>query len=96
MGAMLKDKSAGEEMLRRSDLEWTIVYASLLTDAPASGSVVVLPDGAKRGMSQKISRADVAAWMVEAATGAQYARRSVGITGGTMTSESRIPKGQTA
>jgi uncharacterized protein YbjT (DUF2867 family) len=81
MGAMLKDKSAGEEMLRRSDLEWTIVYASLLSDGPASGSVVVLPDGAKRGLSQKISRADLAAWMVEAATGAQYSRRSVGITG---------------
>jgi uncharacterized protein YbjT (DUF2867 family) len=81
MGAVLKDKSAGEEMLRRSDLEWTIVYASLLSDGPASGSVVVLPDGAKRGLSQKISRADLAAWMVEAATGAQYSRRSVGITG---------------
>jgi uncharacterized protein YbjT (DUF2867 family) len=80
MGAMLKDKSAGEEMLRQSDLDWTIVYASILTDRPASGSVVV-PEGTKRGMSQKISRADVAAWMVEAATGAQYKRRAIGITG---------------
>jgi len=81
MGAMLKDKSAGEEMLRRSDLEWTIVYASMLTDGPASGSVVVLPEGSKRGLSQKISRADLAAWMVDAATGAQYSRRAIGITG---------------
>ena len=96
MGAMLKDKNAGEEMLRRSDLEWTIVYASMLSDAPAGGSVVVLPDGAKRGLSQKISRADLAAWLVEAATGAQYKRRAVGITGGTRTGENRIPKGQTA
>jgi uncharacterized protein YbjT (DUF2867 family) len=96
MGAMLKDKNAGEEMLRRSDLEWTIVYASMLSDAPAGGSVEVLPDGAKRGLSQKISRADLAAWMVEAATRAQYNRRAVGITGGTRTAENRIPKGQTA
>jgi uncharacterized protein YbjT (DUF2867 family) len=81
MGAMLKDKSAGEEMLRRSDLEWTIVYASILSDDPATGSVVVLPDGAKRSLSQKISRADLAAWMVEAATGVQHSRRGVGITG---------------
>jgi putative NADH-flavin reductase len=81
MGAMLKDKSAGEEMLRRSDLEWTIVYASMLTDGPASGSVVVLPEGSKRGLSQKISRADLAAWMLDAATGAQYSRRAIGITG---------------
>jgi len=96
MGAMLKDKSAGEEMLRRSDLEWTIVYASVLSDGPASGSVVVLPEGAKRGLSQKISRADVAGWMVEAAADAQYNRRGVGITGGTSTGDARIPKGQTA
>jgi uncharacterized protein YbjT (DUF2867 family) len=81
MGAMLKDKGAGEEMLRRSDLEWTIVYASMLSDGPASGSVVVLSEGAKRGLSQKISRADLAAWMLDAATSAQYSRRAVGITG---------------
>jgi uncharacterized protein YbjT (DUF2867 family) len=81
MGAMLKDKSAGEEMLRRSDLDWTIVYASILSDGAAGGSVVVLPEGAKRRMSERISRADVAAWMVAAAGDAQYKRRAVGITG---------------
>jgi uncharacterized protein YbjT (DUF2867 family) len=81
MGAMLKDKTAGEEMLRRSDLDWTIVYASMLTDGPASGSIAVLPEGTRRGMTQKISRADVAAWMIEAATGVQHSRSSVGITG---------------
>jgi uncharacterized protein YbjT (DUF2867 family) len=82
MGAMLKDKLAGEEMLRRSGLEWTIAYASILSDSPATGSVVVLPDGARRRLSQKISRADLAAWMVEAAAGDQHSRRGVGITGG--------------
>jgi uncharacterized protein YbjT (DUF2867 family) len=81
MGPMIKDKSAGEQELRRSDLEWTIVYASNLTDGPALGSVAVLPEGAKRRMSQKISRADVAAWMVQAAASDQYKRSSVGITG---------------
>jgi len=81
MGPLIKDKSAGEEALRRSDLEWTIVYASILTDGPASGSVAVVPEGTKRGMSQKISRADVATWMIQAATSDQQSRRSVGITG---------------
>jgi uncharacterized protein YbjT (DUF2867 family) len=81
MGPLIKDKRAGEQVLRRSDLEWTIVYASILTDGPASGSVAVVPEGTKRGMSQKISRADVAAWMIQAATSDQQSRRSVGITG---------------
>jgi hypothetical protein len=50
IGSMIKDKSAGENVLRQSDLDWTIVHASMLTDGPASGSVEVLvsmgPDGA--------------------------------------------------
>ena len=87
MGAMLKDKRAGEDLLRRSDLEWTIAYASVLSDGPASGSVVVLPEGARRRLSERISRADVAAWMVQAATDIQHSRRGVGITGSTRTTE---------
>src|ERR1700674_4918184 len=85
MGPLIKDQSAGVQILRRSDLEWTIVYASVLTDGPAEGSVAELPDGAKRRMSQKISRADVAAWVVQAAAGVKNSRRSVGITGLTRT-----------
>jgi uncharacterized protein YbjT (DUF2867 family) len=86
MRGMLKDKTAGEEMLRRSDLEWTVVYASILSDGPANGSVVV-PDGTKRRMSEKISRADVAAWMLQSATDVEHSRRGVGITGSTRVRE---------
>lgn len=81
MGSLIRDKSAGEQVLRQSDLEWTIVYASMLTNRPADGSVTVLPEGAKRRASQRISRADVAAWLVEAATSVQHSRGTVGITG---------------
>jgi uncharacterized protein YbjT (DUF2867 family) len=81
MGPVIRDHTAGDQALRRSDLEWTIVYPSMLTDDPADGSVAVLPEGAKRRVWQKISRADVAAWLVQAATAVQYSRRAVGITG---------------
>jgi uncharacterized protein YbjT (DUF2867 family) len=81
MSSMIKDKSAGEQVLRKSDLDWTIAYASPLSDAPASGSVVELAEDAKRTMSQKISRADVAMWLVQAAVDGQPSRRSVGISG---------------
>lgn len=80
MGSLITDKAAGEELIRDSDLDWTIVYPSVLTDGPAVGSVV-LPDGATRGISERISRADVAAWLVDAATQDQYCGQSVGITG---------------
>ena len=82
MGSVIKDKSAGEQLLRQSDLDWTIIYASVLKDGPVSGSVEVLPEGAKRRTSDRISRADVAEWMVQAATSSDLSRRSVGITGG--------------
>src|SRR6266852_3083385 len=87
MGSVIKDKKAGEELLRQSDLDWTIVYASLLKDGPLSGSVEVLPVGAMRRISDRISREDVAAWMVQAATNGQLNHRSVGITEGTRTKE---------
>ena len=81
MAGMIKDKSVGEQLLRQSDLDWTIVYASPLSDGPATGSATVLPEQANRSMSQRISRADVAAWMIQAATTDQQSRRTVGITG---------------
>ena len=89
MGSMIKDKSAGEQALRQSDLDWTIVYASGLTDGPAGGPVVVLTDGSRWSLSHRIARADVAAWLVLAATSPQTSRRAVSITGGTRTKENR-------
>jgi uncharacterized protein YbjT (DUF2867 family) len=91
MGSTIKDKSAGEQLLRQSDLDWTIIYASLLKDGPVSGSVKVLPEGTKRRISDRISRADVAEWMVQAAAGSHLSRRSVGITEGRRTKEAVGP-----
>lgn len=89
-GSMIKDKNDGEQMLRKSDLDWTISYPSRLTDAPATGLADVLPEGAKRRITERISRADVAAWLVQAATSPQYIRRSVGITGGEKLNHRRV------
>ena len=92
---MLKDKSAGEEMLRASDLDWTIIYASVLNDGPATGFVEVLPATTKRRISDRISRADVATWLVRVATSPQSSRSSVGITGGTRTKQNIRPEAVT-
>ena len=80
MGSQIKDKTAGEEVLRATGLEWTIVYATLLTNGPKTEPRVV-PETEKVGMSQKISRADVASFLLQAATDGLYSRRDVIITG---------------
>ena len=92
MGSVIKDKSAGEQLLRQSDLDWTIIYASVLKDGPVTGSVEVLPEGAKRRISDRISRADVAEWMVQSAISNHLSRRSVGITEGMRTKENVAPE----
>jgi uncharacterized protein YbjT (DUF2867 family) len=79
-GAKMKDKAAGEKSLRASNLRWTIVYATLLGNGPRQG-VKVVPESAKVGMSDGISRADAASFLLEAATTGDYDRRSVLITG---------------
>jgi uncharacterized protein YbjT (DUF2867 family) len=86
MGGLIKDKSAGEQLLRQSDLDWTIVYASTLGDGPATGSTV-LPESANWSMSQRISRADVATRLIESASSGQHGDRIVRITGGTSTKD---------
>ena len=61
MRSQIKDKTAGEEVLRSSSLDWTIVYATKLTNGPKTEARVV-PESEKVGMSQKISRAGVASF----------------------------------
>src|SRR5690349_15459412 len=81
MGAMIKDKNAGEKALRESNLDWTIVYASSLTDGPGGGHVAVLAERGRWTLSHRIARADVAAWLLRAATSPETSRRTVSITG---------------
>ena len=80
MGSQIKDKAAGEDLLRASDLEWTIVYATKLTNGPKSQATVV-PENEKVGLGRKISRADVASFLLQAATEGLYIRDDVVITG---------------
>ena len=81
MGSMIKDKSAGENALRESNLDWTIVYASVLTDGPGGGEVAVLTERGRWSLSHRIARAAVAAWLLQAATNRETSRRTVSITG---------------
>jgi len=58
MKGIVADKTAGETLLKRSGLDWTIVYATRLTDEPRSSGYRTV-DGTLTGVGT-ISRADVA------------------------------------
>jgi uncharacterized protein YbjT (DUF2867 family) len=56
MSSQIKDKTAGEEILRASGLDWTIVYPTKLTNGPKTEAMVV-PEHEKVGASQSRARA---------------------------------------
>jgi len=81
MGKAIADKTASERLLRSSDLEWTIVYATVLTNKPASGTSRIVPDDKKLSLTHKVSRADVASWLLKAAKDSSFVRQEVTISG---------------
>lgn len=76
LGKPYSDKDRQEEMILSSDLEWTIVRPVIMTKGAKSGRFKVLRDPAdwRNGL---ISRADVAAYLVDAAVNGQDIRRDV-------------------
>jgi putative NADH-flavin reductase len=73
------DKDRQEELIRQSDLDWIIVRPGFLTNGPATGNYRVLTDltGVTVG---RISRADVAAFMLAQLEKDQSLRRAVTLT----------------
>ena len=66
-----EDKNRQEALIRESDTDWTIVRPSLLTNGPLTGKYRVLTD--LRGITAgKISRADVAHFMLEELAAPRY------------------------
>jgi putative NADH-flavin reductase len=72
---MYADKAKADEQVRNSKLDWTLVYPVLLTDKPGTGTYKVGEKLPMKGMS-KISRADVADFMVRQLSDNSYIRRS--------------------
>jgi putative NADH-flavin reductase len=73
---LYKDKQAGEEQLRRSDLDWTLVYPVTLTNRPPSDRYRAGEHLSLRGLPT-VSRADVAAFLLKQIDDRQYVRRGV-------------------
>ncbi len=76
-GAM-KDKAGMEAVVEESDLDWIIVRPAGLTNGEAKGDIrIVDPESAEK--VSFITRADVAAFMLQQLTSTQYLHQAVGI-----------------
>ena len=73
------DKNIGEEAVRRSALDWTIVYPTMLTDKPGTGRVRTGERLPLRGMPM-VSRADVGAYLASQLDARDHIRKGVLIT----------------
>jgi uncharacterized protein YbjT (DUF2867 family) len=83
MSAAIKDRTTAEELLRASGRNYVIAHATRLTNGAATGTAHVVPDGTPVSMSNSVSRADVATWLLDAATqGTPSTRRDVVISTG--------------
>lgn len=60
---VLADMSKAVEMVRSSDLDWTVVRLPMLTDDPKTGKVKVAYVG--KGMGARIARADIASFLID-------------------------------
>jgi putative NADH-flavin reductase len=69
------DKSAGEAYVRASGLHWTLVYPVALTSGPRTGQYRVGERLALHGILPRISRADVAGFVLSQLASAAYLRK---------------------
>lgn len=72
------DKAAMERAVEASGLDWTIARPAVLNDDPATGGVRAFDPGAG-DKAQKISRADLAAWLVAQLDSTDHLHRAVTI-----------------
>jgi putative NADH-flavin reductase len=77
MGSVYDDLEAMERRIMASDLDWTIVRPSSLSDGPATGQYRFSFDGALLPKSKRISRGDVAAFLLKSLETDTYVRRAV-------------------
>ena len=73
------DKEAQERIIEDSTLDWVIVRPATLTNGPPRGVYRVGADIGSWFVPSRISRSDVAAFMLEQVTGTTYLRKAPGL-----------------
>lgn len=77
--SLYADKALADDSIRSSGLDWTVVLPTKLTHGPAKGAFLADDRLPMKG-NPSIGRADVAAFMLRAAHGDEWIRRSPVIT----------------
>ncbi len=72
------DAAAAEQVLRTSGLDYVLARPPALTDKAATGVIVEVPEDQKVPR-MRVTRADVAAWMLKAAMTSSFDRQAVTI-----------------
>jgi putative NADH-flavin reductase len=82
--AIYADKAAGEKILTASGLDWTLAYPVLLTNKPKSSAFTAIDLAQLEHLPglPRVSRADVAGFLLDAAANASWSRRTVVLTTG--------------
>ena len=76
LGEVYADKAAGETIIRSSRLDWTLVYPSMLTTGPRTGSYRVGEQLELRGLP-RLSRADLADFLLTQVDDATNVKKGV-------------------
>ncbi|KNC18844.1 nucleoside-diphosphate sugar epimerase [Arthrobacter sp. RIT-PI-e] len=77
--SLYANKKAADQVIRGSDLDWTLVYPTRLTDGPRTAHYTSAEDLPMQG-NPTISRADVAHFMTSALSETEWTRKTVIIT----------------
>lgn len=75
-----KDHQVQEEIVRDSGLDWTLVRPAAFVDGPVTGSYRHGFPNTEKGLALKISRADVADFMLRQLTGTAYLHHAPGLS----------------
>ncbi|MFB6784290.1 NAD(P)-dependent oxidoreductase [Streptomyces sp. NPDC056352] len=76
MKQLFADKAQADAELRASGLDWTLVYPAILANGPRSGTYTA-HEAPARKVSSRISRADVADFMLQQADSKEWIGRNV-------------------
>lgn len=77
---VFKDHVAQEEIVKQSSLDWIIAHPAAFTDGPATGKYKSGFPASEKNLTLKVSRADVASFMLKQLTDDTYLHLSPGLS----------------